>query len=253
MKISIIVASFNSARTIRDTFESILAQTYSDYEVVVRDGGSTDGTLEIIKEFEHKFAGRLKWVSEPDNGIYDAMNKGIEMSTGDVVGILNSDDFYSDETVLSVISEAFSESETDAVCGDLVFVSKYDKNLIVRQWKGSPCQSFERGWHPAHPTFYVKRSAYVLYGLYDTSFAVSADFELMLRFIEKNKVKISYRPKCFVCMREGGESTGSVKKILIGNLNVIRAFKKNKIAVSFFYPIKRLVGKSWDIIKFRIK
>lgn len=252
MKISIITATYNSAKTVRDTLESVLSQTFKDYEYIIKDGGSKDGTLDIVREYEPKFEGRMRIISERDKGIYDAMNKGIEASTGDVVGILNSDDFYYSNDVFEKINDAF-ERGAEAVCGNLVFVDSEDTDKIVRTWKGSPYRSFKKGWHPAHPTFYVKKEFYDKYGLYDTNFAVSADFELMLRFIEKYQIKIVYLNFNFIRMREGGESTGSIKRIIKGNKNVMKAFKKNGIPVSIFYPVIRLVPKFINKIQNRTK
>jgi len=252
MKISIITATFNSASTVADTLESILSQTYQDYEVVIKDGLSRDGTVELVKSYEEKFGGRLRIISSKDKGIYDAMNIGISAATGDVIGILNSDDFYHDSGVLQDIAQAFEDSETDAVCGNLLFVDQFDARKVVRKWEGSPYRPFSKGWHPAHPTFYVRKSVLERCGLFDLSFDVSADFELMLRAIEKFGCRIKYIDRCFVMMREGGESTGSIKKIIVGNRNVLRAFKKNGIRVSAFYPVKRLAPKMVDKVKNKI-
>lgn len=252
MKISIITATYNSAATVRDTLDSILRQTYKDYELIVKDGGSKDATIDIVNGYIDAFAGRLKIISEKDAGIYDAMNHGIAAASGDVVGILNSDDFYCSDVVLEKIAAAF-ENGAEAVCGNLQFVDPADTDKVTRVWKGSQYKSFRKGWHPAHPTFYVRKEFYDRYGLYDTSLDVSADFELMLRFIEKNGVKIEYLDFDFIKMREGGESTGSIKKIILGNKNVMEAFRKNGIPVSFLYPVKRLVPKAIDKIKNKIK
>lgn len=251
MKISIITGTYNSAKTLRDTFESILNQTYDNIEYIVVDGGSKDNTLDIVKEYEPKFNGRLKWISEKDNGIYDAMNKGIGLASGEVVGILNSDDFFTDNNVLSDIIDCFEKHNVDSLFANLYFVKQDDTSKIVRVWKGSPYKEngFKKGWHPSHPTFYVKNDIYKKYGVFDLNFDVSADFELMLRFIEKYKISTYYLDRFTVKMRYGGESTGSISKIIIGNKNILRAFKKNGIKVSFFYPIIRLVPKVLEFIK----
>lgn len=250
MKISIITATFNSEGTIRDTLDSVLSQTHKDYEYIVVDGASKDNTIAIIKEYEPLFEGRMKYISEKDNGIYDAMNKGIRMATGDVVGILNSDDFYIDKDVLLDINNAFDNS-TDAICGNLYFVDWKDTDKIVRTWKGSEPKSFRKGWHPAHPTFYARKELYDKYGLFDISFDVSADFELMLRFVEKHKARIKYIDRFIIKMRQGGESTGSVSKIILGNKNIMRAFKKNGIKVHCpaIYLVRRLLPKALNMVK----
>lgn len=251
MKISIITASYNSAKTLRDTIESVLNQTYDNIEYIIIDGGSKDNTLDIVKEYESKFNGRLKWISEKDNGIYDAMNKGIGLASGEVVGILNSDDFYTDNNVVSEIIDCFESNNIDSLFANLYFVKQDDISKIVRVWKSSPYynNAFSKGWHPSHPTFYVKNEIYKKYGVFDLNFDVSADFELMLRFIEKYKISTYYLDRFTVKMRYGGESTGSISKIIIGNKNILKAFKKNGIKVSVFYPIIRLVPKVLEFIK----
>ena len=252
MTISIITATYNSAATLRSTFDSILQQTYRDIDYIVIDGGSTDGTIDIIREYEPRFGGLIRWISEPDHGIYDAMNKGIRMAKGDVVGILNSDDFYASNYVLSEIAKNIVD--VDAVYGDLVFIDASDTSRVVRQWHGSQYQkgAFLKGWHPAHPTFYARKRLFDTMGAFDTTFKVSADFELMLRFFERGDITSRYIPMVFVKMRMGGESTGSIKKIIEGNRNVIRAFKKNSLPVSSLYPIRRLLPKAYNILKNKI-
>lgn len=204
MTISIITATYNSGKTLRDTIESVLSQTYDDIEYIIVDGASEDNTLDIVREYEPRFNGRMKWFSEPDNGLYDAMNKGIDRASGDVVGILNSDDFYADPDVLGAIADGCSN--VDAVYGDLDFIDEKDLNKVVRQWRGSQHTpgAFLKGWHPAHPTFYVRKECFDRLGGFDISFDVSADFELMLRFLEKGGLSNRYIPKTFVKMRMGG-------------------------------------------------
>lgn len=252
MKISLITVTYNSSKTLLDTFQSVFSQTYSEIEYIIVDGASKDDTLSIIKEYEPLFQGRMKWISEPDKGLYDAMNKGIRMATGDVVGILNSDDLFMDDKVLADVAAAFDE-QTDAIFGNLYFVDQEDVNQIVRVWKGSPYKSFKSGWHPAHPTFYVRREVYEKYGGFDTTFDVSADFELMLRLIEKHGIRTKYLDRYMVRMRMGGESTGSIKNIIRGNKNIFRAFRKNEIKVSPLYPVYRLLPKVIDKILYMLK
>lgn len=251
MKLSLITVTYNSSKTLLDTLQSVLNQTYSDIEYIIVDGASKDNTVSTIKEYEPKFNGRMKWISEPDKGLYDAMNKGIRMATGDVVGILNSDDLFMDNEVMADIAAAF-EGQTDAIFGNLYFVSQEDVNQIVRVWKGSPYKSFKGGWHPAHPTFYVRREVYEKYGVFDTTFDVSADFELMLRLIEKHGIRTKYLDRYMVRMRMGGESTGSIKNIIRGNKNIFRAFRKNGIKVSPLYPVYRLLPKVIDRIAYKL-
>ena len=250
MKISIITATYNSGKTLGDTLDSILAQSYQDFECIIVDGASKDGTTDIIREYEPRFEGRLRWISEPDKGIYDAMNKGIGMAGGDVIGVLNSDDFYYDGQVLEEIADAFNINDVDCIYGNLVFIDKNDSNSILRTWKGSQYESgaFLRGWHPAHPTFYAKRTCFEKFGGFSLQYTVSADFELMLRFIEKERIPNLYLDRYFVKMRLGGESTGAIKNIIKGNRNILKAFRDNGLNPSLFYPIRRLAPKVWNLI-----
>lgn len=254
MKISIITAAWNSAATIEDTLRSILAQTYQDWECIVIDGASSDGTQNILRSYETRFSGRLHWISEPDQGIYDAMNKGIAMATGEVIGMLNSDDLFIDAEVLTDIASAFEDRQIACIHGNLYFVRHDDTNRIVRIWESSPYKpnSFARGWHPAHPTFYVRREYYIRLGGYDIAFPVSADFELMLRFLEKHRLHSHFINRFLVKMRMGGESTGSLRSIYVGNRNVMKAFHKNGIPVSPLYPVFRLAPKVINKIKLKL-
>lgn len=251
LKISVITPAFNSAATIRETIESVLSQTYGNVEHVIVDGKSTDNTVEIIRQNEPRYKGRLRWISEPDGGLYDAMNKGIRMASGDVVGVLNSDDFLTDEFSLETVADAFAEG-TDAVFGNLKFISREDPSKVLRIWNGSPYRSFRKGWHPCHPTFYARRELYTEFGGFDTSFRIAADFELMLRFIEKNRIRTRYVDKYLVDMRLGGTSTRNLYNIIAGNREVIRAFRTNGIKISPFYPIMRLLPKIQGIFTFHL-
>lgn len=251
MKISIVTATFNSATTVRDTIESVLNQTYTDWEIIIKDGGSKDNTLEICRNYDDK---RIKIVSCPDKGLYDAMNQGIAAATGDVIGILNSDDFYYDNHVLERIASALSDESIGCVYGNLQFVDAHDTSKVVRIWQGSQYQKggFRKGWHPAHPTFYARKEYFDKYGSFDISLDVSADFELMLRFIEKNQVPNRFIPSFFVKMRMGGESTGNLKNIIKGNKNILLAFKKNGMSRPPFYLVRRLVPKMIGVIKTKL-
>ncbi len=242
-KISIITVVYNNKETIRDAIESIQSQTYDNIEHIIIDGNSTDGTVDIVSSYGDKIS---KFVSEPDDGLYDAMNKGISLATGDVVGILNSDDVYSDDQVIERVMDEFESKNVQSVFADLDFVDQYDINKVVRKWRLSPYVpgSFAKGWHPAHPSFFVKKEIYDKYGMFDLELAISADFELMLRFLEKHHISTSYLPQVLVKMRMGGESTSSLKNTLLANKNVRKAFRKNDIKVSRFYTPKRLAIKA---------
>ncbi|KAA6352592.1 putative glycosyltransferase [termite gut metagenome] len=255
MKLSIITVTYNSDLTLSNTIQSVLQQSYNNIEYIIVDGLSRDRTIEIIKEYEPIFHGRLKWISEKDNGLYDAMNKGIKMATGDIIGILNSDDIYIDKYVIEDVVVSILQKKVDAIYGNLYYVKKKDLSSIIRVWKGYPYPKcgFGRGWHPAHPTFFVKRVIYENFGYFDTSFKISADFELMLRFLEKYHINAVYIDRFMVKMRIGGESSASLIKILEGNINVMRAFEKNDISVSIFYPLLRLFPKIFDVLKSKFK
>ena len=251
MKISIVTATFNSAATVRDTIESVLNQTYTDWELIIKDGGSKDNTLNICRSYADE---RINIVACADKGLYDAMNQGIAAATGEVIGILNSDDFYYDNQVLERIATVLADDTIGCVYGNLQFVDALDTSKVVRVWKGSQYQigGFRKGWHPAHPTFYAKKKYFDEFGSFDTSFDVSADFELMLRFIEKHQVPSRFIPHYFVKMRMGGESTGSLKNIIKGNKNILRAFKQNSIPCPPFYLVRRLAPKAFSVVKTKL-
>lgn len=227
MKISLITISYNSQNTIQSTFESVQGQLFPSAEHILVDGGSTDNTLTIAKKFPHL----SKIISEPDNGIYDALNKGIKQATGDIIGFLNSDDIFYNENSLKIIAAAFDKN-TDCVFGDLIYTDKH--NNLKRSWKGSPFNPgvFKKGWMPAHPTFYCRRSIYEKFGRYNDSYKIAGDFELMLRFFEKHNVRSKYIPHTLVNMKVGGASNSGIKsKIQILN-EEFRAFKENEIPVN---------------------
>lgn len=250
MIISIITATYNSASTIKGTLDSVINQTYKDIEYWIIDGGSTDGTISILRSYEETFNGRMHWISESDKGIYDAMNKGIQRATGDVVGLLNSDDMLAADDVLETIAAKFEKHKVDCIFGNLLMVNAENTDKLFRIWQGRPYpeNGFLKGWHPAHPTFYCKRECYERYGLYDISFKIAADFELMLRFIEKNKISTYFLNEFIVKMRMGGASTGSIHNIMLGRKDILRAFKKNGYKINAFtYYTKRIIPKILNV------
>ena len=215
MNISLITVTYNSSKTLRDTIVSVLAQTYQDIEYIIIDGLSKDNTMEIIKEYEPQFKGRIRWVSEKDSGLYDAMNKGFRMATGEVIGIINSDDLIAEPTAIEDVVRCFeSNNSIDAVYADLYYVAQNDTSKVIRYWKSGNQRPFAKGWHPAHPTFYVKKVVCEKSGLFDLSFKFAADFELMLRLIEKEHIKLYYLPKALVRMRLGGTTSKSLSNII---------------------------------------
>lgn len=225
MKVSIVTVTYNSAATIFDTLHSVRKQTYKDIEHIIVDGNSTDNTLKIIADFHHN--GPL--VSEKDNGIYDAMNKGIMMATGDIVGILNSDDYLADDTAIQRIVEKFNQTSCDAVYGDLLFVHPENTSRITRKWVAGSFKKkkFLSGWMPPHPTFYVKRSCYDQYGLFNIQLKSSADYDLLLRFLFVNQLKVEYLPAILIHMRVGGQSTRSFLNRLKAHREDYKAWRLN--------------------------
>lgn len=242
MKVSIITATYNSAPTIISCINSVNNQTYNNIEHIIIDGGSVDGTLSIINSIPN----RVNFiVSEPDYGIYDAMNKGIINSSGEIIGILNSDDFYTHINVITEICSVFQEISVECVYGDVNYVKYQNPDLILRRWKSGIFKngSFQKGWHPAHPAFFVKRTIYEKYGMFNLKYKLAADFELMLRLLEKEKISNTYYDQVLVNMRTGGATNSSLKNIIKQNIECYQAFKDNEIHVSSFYPLLRLVPK----------
>jgi glycosyltransferase involved in cell wall biosynthesis len=237
MKVSILTVSFNSASTIRDTIESVRSQDYPDIEYIVVDGNSKDETVGIIKSLESKID---RWISEPDKGIYDAMNKAIKMATGDVVGILNSDDFYSSTNIVSQVAAALDDPGIDAVFGDLVFVDPNNLKKVVRKYSSAQWhpEKFARGFMPAHPTFFVRRKYYEKIGMFKTDYKIAADYELLIRFLYVHKLKYKYLPLNMVTMRKGGVSSRGIRSNIILNDEIIRGCRENGISTNIFrvYP-----------------
>ena len=214
--VSIVTVTFNSATTLGDTIRSVAQQTYPYLEHVIVDGGSTDGTIDLIRAAQEAAPGRMRWVSEPDDGIYDAMNKGIAMASGDVVGILNSDDFLADETVIADVARRLSETGADAVYADLVFVDPVHTDSVQREWTAGS-GTIRTGWSPPHPTLYVRADTYRRLGLYRTDFTISADYDFMLRLFDARRPStVAYLHRTVVKMRNGGVSTRNIMSNVVG-------------------------------------
>jgi glycosyltransferase involved in cell wall biosynthesis len=245
MKISIITVCYNSEKYIHSAIESVLNQTYGDIEYIVVDGGSKDSTIDIVKSYQPLFDGRIKWISEKDNGLYDAMNKGIAMATGEVIGILNSDDLFCDNLALEKVMLIFNQNQQlDSVYANLYYVAQDNTSKIVRRWITRSQRPFKYGWHPAHPTLYIKKNVYEKFGFFNLDFKLAADYEIMLRFLEKNKITTIYLPEFLVKMRLGGTTNKSLKNIYKQNVECVKAFKDNHLPViSFLYPIFRVLPK----------
>lgn len=231
VKISIVTVTYNSAATLRDTLESVLAQDYADIEYIVADGASTDGTVALLRQYESRFNGRMRWKSEPDEGLYDAMNKGIRLATGDVVGIINSDDFYNHTDVISRVAEAFASPGVQAVYGDVRFVHPGNLCKTVRYYSSRSFApwKFRYGWMPAHPTFFTYRRYFEQYGYYRTDYRIAADYELLIRYLHTHRLSSRYLAFDFMKMRTGGASTRSWRSNICLNREIVKACRENGI------------------------
>ena len=249
IKISIITVSRNSAVTIRDTLESVRRQDYPNVEHIIIDGLSTDETMRIVHEYPHVARG----VSEPDNSLYEALNKGILHATGDIVGILHSDDVYVDETVLSRVADAFHQTDCDIVYGDLFYVTKANPGKIIRHWRAGTykANAFKWGWTPPHPTLFVRRNLYERYGGFDPQFGTAGDYELMLRFIHKHQIKLVYIPSVLVKMRTGGLSNQTWMNRFRANAQDRRAWTANHLQPFWFTRYLKPLRKITQFIGFR--
>jgi len=229
----VITAVFNGAKTIQDCIKSVSGQIYPNIEHIIIDGGSTDGTLEVIKRYTEK---RVNIVSEPDNGIYDALNKGIRQASGEVIGLLYSDDFYAHDRVIEKVADIFMKYNIDSCYGDLQYVDKNNPDKVIRYWKSSQYRhgKFKYGWMLPHPTFFVKKEIYNKYGYFNTNFKIAADYELMLRFLEKHKISTYYTPEVFIKMRIGGTSNRNIKNLIIKSNEDYRAWKVNNLNGGFY-------------------
>lgn len=242
MKLSIVSVCFNNAGTLADTVKSVAAQDYVNLEYIIVDGGSTDGTAEILQKYRSRIA---TCISEPDGGTYDAMNKGIELATGDVVGFLNAGDFYANESALSRVVAAFRETASQAVYGDLEYVAERDPARVVRRWRSQAYRDglFEKGWHPPHPTFFARRQVFDQYGCFDLRYKISADYEFMLRLLKKHGISACHIPQVLVKMRTGGKSNKHLWQIFKANVECYRAWRQNGLAISPLIILRKPASK----------
>lgn len=266
MRISIITATYNSEATVRDTLESVLRQDYADYELVIKDGGSTDGTLAICREYEPRFEGRMKIISAPDKGLYDAMNIGIASASGEVVGILNSDDFYTSDDILSTVARQFEQTpDIDAIYGDVHYVKAEDTSKLVRYYSSKVFRRWMMrfGFMPAHPSFYCKKSTYERFKLdgtkiegfkgdtscayFNTSFKIAADFDFLVRTIFVGRIKTRYIQKDFVTMRSGGASNSGASSHRQINRDHQRTLRECHVYSNIFFLALRYVYKVGEL------
>ncbi len=233
MKISIITITLNSAKTVEQTIKSVVNQSYNNIEYIVIDGRSTDDTLKIIDGYKSNIA---HLVSENDDGLYYALNKGIALATGDVIGFLHSDDFYIDSYVIEKVASVFDKEKCDALYANLYYVNQNNTDVIVRKWRSGPYHenSFLNGWMPPHPTFFAKRDCFHKYGSFNLDFKTSADYELMLRFIYKHKIKLSYLNEFIIKMRMGGQSNVNAKNRVLANIEDRKAWEVNGLKPGLF-------------------
>ncbi len=241
-KISIITVCYNSEKTIEDTILSVINQTYKNLEYIVIDGKSTDNTLAIINKYKENIS---LIVSEKDNGIYDAINKGINLATGDIVGNLNSDDFYTDNHVIEDVVNQLQHTKSDGLYADLYYVDGKNINKITRHWKSNEYKKgmFLKGWMPPHPTFFVKKEVYQKYGKFNLEFTSAADYEIMLRFIHKHEISLTYLPRVIVKMRVGGISNASLKNRIRANREDKKAWLVNNLKPHPFTLVLKPLSK----------
>lgn len=230
MKVSIITITYNSGKTVKDTLESIANQSYKNIEHIIVDGASKDNTLDIVSQYPN-----VKVLSEPDNGIYDAMNKGVKMTTGDIVGILNSDDFYPNNDIIQTVVDTFKKEKVDSIFGDVKFVKPEDLTKVTRRYSSANWypEKLASGYMPAHPSFFVKRSCYEKFGDFKVDYAISADYELLIRFLYVNRISYHYINEILVTMRTGGASNQNLKSVYVLNKEVIRACHENGIKINY--------------------
>ena len=243
MKVSIITITYNSQSTVEDTIKSVVGQDFKDIEYIIVDGKSRDRTLQIANKYSHRIS---KIISEKDKGLYDALNKGIRHATGDIVGLLHSDDLYANSNVISKVVQKFVQDPgVQGVYADLVFVNRNDVTKVMRTWKPGEYEegAFVKGWMPPHPTFFVKRELYDQFGYFNTDLKLSADYELMLRFIHKNNIRLAYLPETIVKMRMGGISNTSFFVKLKANLEDKKAWKLNGVKPGLFTTLMKPLKK----------
>ncbi|WP_410514278.1 glycosyltransferase family 2 protein [Paenibacillus sp. BR2-3] len=244
--VSLITVSFNSEKTIKDTIESILKQTYENIEYIIVDGLSKDDTVSIAKNYENNFSGRgyqYRVISEKDKGLYDAMNKGIKMAGGKIIGILNSDDFYINEYVIEKVVNNMVSERADVLYGDLLYVDEMNTNKVVRKWK-SKKGDFRLGWNPPHPTTFITKSTYEKFGQYKVDYKISSDYDMLYKIIHKGKSKVVYLSEYIVKMRSGGRSTSGLKSNIIASREIYTTLKENnqkfKLSIVFLRIFSKL-------------
>ena len=247
MKISIITACYNSVTTLESTFQSVINQTYLEIEYIIVDGGSIDGSLQQIENCDFV----SHYISEPDKGIYDALNKGVKLATGDVIGFLHSDDVFADNQVISKIANQFERCNVDGVYGDLQYVDKQNTSKVIRNWVSCKFELslLKNGWMPAHPTLFIKKEVYEKYGSFNLVYKIAADYDFMLRIFSDNTLNFSYIPKVITKMRTGGASNRSVRNIILKTIEDYRIIRSHNIGGLFSILIKNISKIKQFILK----
>lgn len=244
LKVSIATITYNSSSTLKETILSVINQDYPNVEYIIKDGGSTDETINIAETFKNKIH---KIVSEKDAGLYDALNKAIDLCTGEIIGFIHSDDILIDHSVISDIANIFEKEKCDGLYANLYYVNRFDTSKIIRKWNSGKYKDgmFLSGWMPPHPTFFVKKECYENFGKFNLQLKSAADYELMLRFIHKNKIKISYLDKYIIKMRAGGQSNINLQNRLLANKEDRMAWKINSLKPNFYTltwkPIRKIL------------
>ncbi|HCW09067.1 MAG TPA: glycosyl transferase [Cytophagales bacterium] len=247
MKISILTVAFNSASTLVDTINSVRSQDYPHIEYIVVDGNSSDGTVEII----HAHASKIdRWISEPDQGIYDAMNKALKLATGEVIGILNSDDFYTDSTIVSKVAKEFVDPSVDVVFGDLVFVDPQNLSKVVRTYSAAHWYPKKLAWGfmPPHPAVFIRKKYYEQFGVFKTDYKIAADYELLIRFLYVHQLKYKYLPMKMVVMRKGGVSSRNWRSNIILNDEIMRGCRENGLYTNWLMVYSKYFRKWMELV-----
>lgn len=247
MKISIVTATYNSEKTIEETILSVLSQEYQNFEHIIIDGASKDHTMEIVKKYEPKYNGKLIYISEPDKGIYDAMNKGISISTGEIIGLLNSDDKYANNEVLGKIAQTIKEKECDGIHGNLLYMDEETMSKPQRKWI-TKSTNIRRGNVTAHPTLYLKRKIYDKLGLYDLKYRVVSDYDFMVKLLTDKDIKLVHINEYLIHMRSGGTSSAGLKGYLYNLKESYQILKDNNIKFAVFVSMIRIIKTVWQMI-----